>query len=113
MKIPNGDRAVVDIQKLEGYCLDPSHEDGKHKAEGFLKLLGMTAAHAHYLRRALLSRVRQDPSAKLGFRDGFGQRYALDFELEGPAGKAIIRSGWIIRGDEDFPRLATCYVKKR
>ncbi len=46
----------------------------------------------------------------LGDEDAFGKRYVLDFEVRGPKGPARVRSAWIIRDHEDFPRLATCYV---
>ncbi|TAF57438.1 MAG: hypothetical protein EAZ60_06820 [Oscillatoriales cyanobacterium] len=29
MKLPNGDRAEVSLQKLVGYCLNPEHSHGK------------------------------------------------------------------------------------
>ena len=32
MKLPNGDRAVVELAKLTDYCLDPGHPRGRHKA---------------------------------------------------------------------------------
>jgi hypothetical protein len=41
MKIPNADRAVVDIRKLRDYCLNPQHDEGKHKARLFAVALGM------------------------------------------------------------------------
>ena len=31
MKLPNGDRAIVDIRKISGYCLSVEHDEGKHK----------------------------------------------------------------------------------
>jgi hypothetical protein len=34
----------------------------------------------------------------------------IDFEIEWNEKRAFIRSAWIIRADEDFPRLTTCYV---
>jgi len=34
----------------------------------------------------------------------------LDFEVRGPKGAARIRSAWIIRTQDDFPRFTTCYV---
>jgi uncharacterized protein DUF6883 len=42
--------------------------------------------------------------------DVYGQRYVLDFELEGLTGKGLIRSTWIVRSNEDFPRMTSCYV---
>jgi hypothetical protein len=43
MLIPNAENAVVDIRKIRDYCLNPEHDDGKHKARIFLSTLGMTA----------------------------------------------------------------------
>jgi hypothetical protein len=53
MKIPGGDAAIVDRQKLTGYCLNPEHPRGKHKARVFATL-GFTAENADALRAALL-----------------------------------------------------------
>jgi hypothetical protein len=38
------------------------------------------------------------------------QRYVIDFELTREGRIARVRSAWIIRKGEDFPRLVTCYV---
>jgi hypothetical protein len=55
--------------------------------------------------------IIQTSDAIMGQQNEFGQRYTIDFEMTGLNGKtAVIRSGWIIRFDEDFPRLATVYV---
>ena len=35
MFLPNPSLAVVELAKLTDYCLDPAHEDGKHKARVF------------------------------------------------------------------------------
>ena len=55
MKLPNPDRAVVDIAKLRDYCLNPEHPRGRHKARLFAAKLGLTADHAETLREALLA----------------------------------------------------------
>jgi len=112
MKLPNGDRAVVDIRKLRDYCLNPEHVDGKHKARVFKSALGMTQADAHDLQDILLE-VASARSVTKGVRDRRGQRYTLDFELMRGRHKVTIRSGWIIHHDEDFPRLTTCYILKK
>ena len=54
MEIPNADSAVVDIRKLRDYCLNPTHDEGKHKAHLFAAALNMTANDAEELRDALL-----------------------------------------------------------
>lgn len=57
MLIPNAENAVVDIRKLRNYCLNPEHDQGKHKARLFLSILGMTADNAEELRQSLLEVV--------------------------------------------------------
>jgi hypothetical protein len=108
MLIPNAENAVVDIRKLRDYCLNPEHDDGKHKARLFSSLLGMTADAAEELRQILL-KVIQSHEARLGRQDEFGQRYTLDFTIEWQNRSATLRSGWIIEHDTEIPRLTTCY----
>jgi hypothetical protein len=49
MQLPNGERAIVSIEKLRDYCLHPTHRVGNHKAHVFEFVLGLTAAHAEEL----------------------------------------------------------------
>jgi uncharacterized protein DUF6883 len=109
MTLPNGRYAVVDIEKLSGYCLNLSHPRGRHKARVFASALGVTDAHAELLREALLLAAKTCEASPTE-RDEHGQRYVLDFEMIGPRGRARVRSSWIVRRDEDFPRLTSAYV---
>jgi Domain of unknown function (DUF6883) len=109
MKLPGGKRAVVDIGKLRDYCLNEHHPRGRHKARVFASRLGITAADADWLRRALLKAAAENQAAA-GDRDDYGQRYVLDSGLAGPAGRATMRSSWIVLNGEDFPRLISCYI---
>ena len=58
MKVPNAEHAVVDIRKLRDYCLNPTHEHGKHKARLFLAALGVTADDAEGLCSVLLEMIK-------------------------------------------------------
>jgi hypothetical protein len=109
VKLPNGARAVLDIDKLRNYCLNPEHRRGCHKARVFAVSLGLTIDHTAELRGALLAGARDD-DATLTERDEYGARYVIDFVTSGPAGQVIVPSSWIIRRGEDFPRLTSCYV---
>lgn len=109
MKLPNSDRAVVDLEKLRNYCLDPNHPRGRFKARVFLAACGATAANAEDLQGALTNAAREF-EAEPGKWDAYGRRYVIDFHYRGPTGIAPIRSVWIVRVSEDFPRLVTCYV---
>ena len=112
MKLPNSDRAEVDLRKLSEYCLSPTHPVGKHKAAVFHAALGLDVSDAPALREWLL-RAAVDGDADFERGDEFGDRYRLDLEIITPSGLATVRSAWIIRLGEDFPRLATCFVLPR
>jgi hypothetical protein len=108
MKLPNGERAIVDIQKLLGYCLNPRHPRGRNKARVFAAM-GILEADAEELRAALLAAAR-GAEARSGAPSPHGQRYIVDFDLE-RAGRTIrIRSTWIVDFGAQLPRLTSCYV---
>ena len=109
MKLPGGNRAVVEIAKLRDYCLNEQHPRGRHKARVFAATLGFTAADGDLLRAALL-RAAKEGNAVAGEGDDYGQRYMLDFELTGPRGRATVRSSWIVLRGEGFPRMTSRYV---
>lgn len=109
MKLPNPDRAGVDIRKLRDYCLNPDSPKGRNKARVFASALGLIRRDADLLRRALLAAAREQEAVP-GEADDYGQRYTLDFPLETATGRRQVRSGWMVRHGEDFPRLTTCYV---
>jgi hypothetical protein len=108
VKLPNPEKAVVDIAKLRDYCLSTTHPRGKHKARVFLARLGLSAGDAEYLLNLLLAAAFNE--VELGDKDAFGQRYVVDFEVTTEVGTATVRSAWMVRVDEDFARLLTCYV---
>lgn len=111
MLLPNGEHAIVDIRKVRDYCLNPDSPRGCNKARVFASALGLTAADAPMLRAKLLA-IARTAVAHLGEYDIYGQRYTVDFEMVTKAGKAKIRSGWIILSGESAPRMTTCFVKK-
>jgi len=109
LKLPNPDRAVVDIEKLTEYALNPTHPSGRHKARVFASALGLTAQDSEFLRDVLLEKALSEDAFEEPITD-YGSRFVIDFELTTEYGTATIRCAWIVRSDEDFPRLTTCYV---
>ena len=69
----------------------------------------LTADHAEALRTAILEAAPTEDALPTD-QDEYGQRYVLDFTMNGPAGQAGVRSSWIVRSGEDFARLTSCYV---
>jgi hypothetical protein len=76
MKLPNAERAFVDIAKLRDYSLNPDHKEGKHKARVFAAALGLRIEDAEWLRDKLLE-VAKTENCRLGRRTEYGQRYYL------------------------------------
>ncbi len=109
MKLPNGEHAIVPIEKLRDYCLNPSHRVGGHKAYVFESVLGLTAAHAEELQQHLMS-IAQTDEAVFGMQNAYGQRYIIDFEMTTVMGIAVVRSTWIVLVGQDVPRLTSFYV---
>jgi hypothetical protein len=107
MKLPNSDRAILG-DKLERYCLNPEHSKGKHKALLFKKRLGITLANKEILENALIKAAMEDKVEPYK-TDQYGTHYDLVFTLQTEFGKSRILSCWIIRNNEDFPRLTNTY----
>jgi hypothetical protein len=108
MKLPNGARAIVDIEKLRSYCLNPHHPRGRNKARVFAAV-GIRQADAEDLRSALLAAAAHH-EAQLGLANAYGQRYLIDFDLVREGRTVKIRSTWIILNGHRLPRLTTCYL---
>ena len=108
MKLPNGERAIVDIRKLQAYCLNSQHPRGRNKARVFASA-GIRQADAEELRASLL-RAASNAEAQLGLANPYGQRYVVDFDLVRQGRTVRIRSTWIVRIEGDLPRLTSCYV---
>jgi hypothetical protein len=117
MKLPNAENALVDIAKLREYALNPHHPEGKHKARVFLAKLGIGRNDAERLRQVILQRVLKADAIEQ-VPTPYGRRFIVDFEVSFPEGEfilstALVRTAWIIRNDEDFPRLTTCFNPRR
>ncbi len=116
MKLPNSERAVIDIRKLRDYCLNPNHPVGKHKARVFQEKLGVTANDAEHLRELIVEAIskseanEQEPSP-------YGRRFVVDFEVQRGQQfvltSVMVRTAWIVRNEENFPRLTSCYIPRR
>jgi hypothetical protein len=88
--------------------LNREHPRGKHTARVFAAL-GFTAEKADELRAALVMAAATG-DAQPAASDQFDDRYLLEFEIEGPRGRGIVRSMWIVRRGEHAPRLTSCFV---
>jgi hypothetical protein len=111
MKLPNGRHAIVEIRKLRDYCLNPNSPKGQNKARVFAAALGLTRRDAEFLRQILIDAAVSN-DCKPGEKDDYDQRYTVDVTVATDRGRRLVRSAWIVRIGEDFPRLTTCFVVK-
>ena len=109
MKLPNGHKADLGT-KLEDYSLNPLHREGQHKARVFASVLGITLDHVELLRRTVSDMAAASEDAESRGDNGYGEVFVLCFPLRTETGSATVLTAWIVRHDEDFPRLTTCYI---
>ena len=109
MKLPNPERAIIDDEKIAGYCLNPNHTDGKDKARVFKSALGLTINDANELKNTLLLAVKTYDAIP-DKKNAYGQKYLIDFPLTRGNKTAIIHSVWIVDNNQEIPRLVTCYI---
>jgi hypothetical protein len=110
MQLPNSHKAIVEIEKLRDYSLNPNHPVGQHKARVFRAALGIKLNDAEWLcERAL--KIASTDDAQRSAPSVFGDKYVIDSVIEREGKSAIVRFSWIIEYGTDFPRLTSCYVK--
>lgn len=109
MKLPNPEIAIIDDGKLVAYSLNPNHDEGKHKARVFKSALGITLENLEELKSTLLEAVK-NYEAVPAKAIAYGQKYIIDLSMIRDNRTATIRSVWIVRNNENFPRLVTCYI---
>ncbi|NMG19227.1 DUF6883 domain-containing protein [Brasilonema bromeliae] len=109
MKLPHPEQAVIDRQKLSGYCLNPEHPEGRHKARLFKSVLGIALDDEEELEIALRQAIKNYDVIPTK-RNQYGQKYVVDFMMVRGEQRAVVRSAWIVRDTENFPRLISCYI---
>jgi hypothetical protein len=108
VRIPNADRAVIDPRKLRDYLLSPHHPLGRYKAH-FFRALGYSQSHWPRLERDLRFQHLSAPVSST-VETPHGTVYIIRAMLKGPAGVTTgLLSVWIVRSDENVPRLVTAY----
>lgn len=104
--LDNFARAQMPEDKIRYPLRDPNKRRA-FEALGF----GEEANNWQELRDAVEEGLPFHP-ARFSHRDEWGTTYDVDMNISGPVDKqAPVRTKWIYRTGEDFPRLVTLYVK--
>lgn len=109
MKLPNGASAIIPMDKLVGYCLNPNHSSGKHKARVFAAALGIKADNAEDLRQLTAQAAVEGEVVQQG-STAFGQLYKVDWVII-DRGSVVLRTLWEVRTDQSAPRLVSAFIK--
>lgn len=112
MKLPNGKKAILPPGKLEEYCLNPFHPDGKHKARVFSKALDIHRENRSELEKLVFEAAELGKVTRLQESD-FGKIYRVEHEIQGIHQKEVLCTLWIIRKGEDIPNLTSCFIKTK
>jgi hypothetical protein len=75
--LPHGERAILDISKIEDYCRNSSHPRGRHKARVFRETLDLQQRDAAWLRRGLLEAAHSSDALQVA-ADAWGTCWRLD-----------------------------------
>ena len=110
MTLPSADRAVIDPTKIRDYLLAATHPVGRFKARFFVSL-GYAADQWEQLQDDILAIARSETvSVETG--NTYGRKFEVDGILTSPSGRsAAVRTVWIIRAEENFPRLVTVFPR--
>lgn len=107
-------QVFIDPRKLTSYALNPKSVKGGDKALMFREHLGFTQENYQLLLNQIQDKVMES-EAILGVCDEYGQRYQVDILINGVemGQQEIVRTGWIVKPNEDIARLATAYIRRR
>lgn len=64
MQLPNYQRAVIPLEKIRDYALNPDHPVGEHKARVFEAELGIQRVHAETFISILRVSLPRSPAVK-------------------------------------------------
>lgn len=107
MRLPNGEFARVDPEKLNEYLLAENHPVGGPKAR-FFQAIGFPPAEGGRLRTEFVRLAREGDVVDETIGE-YGIKYTVEGMITSPTGRRVkVRTVWIAEPDES-PRLVTAY----
>jgi len=100
---------MIPMEKLTGYCLNPDHASGKHKAKVFASALGITAENADDLRELIAKAAIEGEVIQQNSTE-FGQLYKIDWAISDRK-SVILRTLWEITSAQPNPRLVSAFIR--
>lgn len=110
MKLPNHQSAIIAIEKLTEYCLNPEHPFGNEKSIDFKSALNIELKNADLLKTLILEGLENSNCVIKG-NDDYGKRFSVSMFITNFKKQAWVATGWIIKAGELNPRITSCYIK--
>ena len=112
MRLPNGQNARVEREKITDYLLSTTNPRGRNKAVFFLSF-GFSTEHWQAFAEALRLQATDLEVVKV-LETVHGLRHHVDGVLETPDGRnPQVRTVWQMDVGSDSPRLITAYPQRR
>lgn len=108
MKLTNGDKAEIPLQKIVGYCLNLEHPRGKHKARVFQSKLGITSENADLLIE-LIKKAAIEGEVIYQATTQFGEKFKVDWTV--PDTEIQLRTIWEVTAQNPNPHLISAFIK--
>lgn len=108
-KLPHGERAVIPMEKLTHYCLNPGHPRGKDKARVFASVLGLTQDRADELYNLVRQAALHGDITKQE-QTVCGHYYRVDWPVPAQVG-VILRTIWQLTPGEEAPRMISVFLR--
>lgn len=100
--------------KLLRYSLNPAHASGGPKAEGFERILGITAEHMEQLEAAIEDAILEQPISGVRVKPPYGVHCEVRIEIGGLGDKsdrvAEVITAWELADPQAAPRLVNAYI---
>ena len=103
-QLKNAKSASLKDEKFTKYALK---SDGKVK--GFREILGYDESNWPQLRDKIRKGILENKS-KFHKIDEYGAKFTVDMIIEGPKGKANVRTGWMYSSGSEKPELITLFI---
>jgi hypothetical protein len=103
-------KAIVDIRRIEEYCLNPSHPLGRNKARELCAALDVQQGDAAWLRDVLLIEAARIADIPPIATEAWGTYWVFDVTLKRHSKSAVLLVMWIVPPGEIVPIFVTCWV---
>jgi len=109
--IPFADQAIIPIEKLISYALNPDHPKGADKARVLMAAFGFGPSHAESLAEQLMNALPFHAAVERP-RTEYGRAFSVDLPVSGPKGAGMVSTGWLLPDSEFRPKLVTLRAVK-